>query len=248
MKQWEFDERWKQGMKDLAEEAEGECGDWQNSEGLSDRARGELFARIGAEEAKEANVRPFRLRKRYIPVIAAVLVLACGMGAVGSRVWRSDSDDLERDTTVTTKVNNETKEAVLLEEEEIYQEIVDKLGIAALRMGYMPGDMTLDGATIKENVGWADIYYLYNENLIVLKMSKKSLESSGNVQWDGESRKLELTSSFFEYEIEAYCTDEEEHLYAANVLYGNGYYAIFGKFEDENEFLRILEEIYFKKV
>lgn len=248
MKQRKFEERWKQGMKALAEEAERECGDWESSEGLSGQARRELFARIVAEEAENEKVRSFRLRKRYLPAVAAVLALMCGMGAVGSRVWRSEHADLERECGVITKVNNETKEAVLLEEEELCQEIEEKLGIAALRLGYMPGDMALDGVSIRENVGWAALYYLYDGNTISVKMSKKSLESSANVQWDGIYRKLEMDTSFFGYEVEAYCVDEKEHNYGANILYGNGYYEISGEFEDENEFFRILKKIYFKKV
>ena len=114
---------------DLAEEMERECGDWENSEGMSKEAYDKLLARAGRME-KKSSVR--LMKKRYLAVMAAALVLLMGMGAVGSRAWISDSSDMGRETEVTTKVNNEDKKSILLEEEEIYQEIGEKLGIAPL--------------------------------------------------------------------------------------------------------------------
>lgn len=249
MKQWEFDERWKQGMKDLAEEEERACGDWENEEGLSEHTKEQLFSRIRAEERKSGNAGMIRIRKRYLAVLAAAFALVFGMGVVGSREWRSESNDLERESGVITKVDNERKEDVLLEEEELYREIEEKLGIAAIRMRYMPDGMVLDGTNIRENLGWAVLYYLYDENVISVKMSKQSIEVSADVQWDGEYRKLDVAApTYYVCRIDAYCMDEREHYYGANILYGNGYYVISGKFGDENEFLRILEKIYFKNL
>lgn len=238
---------------DLAAEMEEKCGDWENSKGLSDEARARLLAKIDAMEAESADrtkekTKVFRLKKRYIVVLAAALTLLMGMGVVGDRAWIADSNDLERESEVTTKVNNEEKESILKEEEEIYQEIADTLGIAPMRLGYKPEGMALDSYTIMENTGWANLYYLYNDSLIAVKMAKNNIEISSNIQWDGESREIENVQNKYGYEMEAYCVDEKNQNYGANITYGNGYYNILGSFSSEESFLDILNGIYFKSM
>ena len=238
---------------DLAAEMEEKCGDWENSKGLSDEARARLLAKIDAMEAESADrtkekVKVFRLKKRYIVVLAAALTLLMGMGVVGDRAWIADSSDLERESEVTTKVDNEDKSDILYEEDAIYQEIADKLGIAPMWLGYKPEGMVLDSYTIMENTGWANLYYLYNDSLIAVKMAKNNIEISSNIQWDGESREIENVQNKYGYEIEAYCVDEKNQNYGANITYGNGYYNILGSFSSEELFLDILNGIYFKSM
>lgn len=243
---------------DIAETIEKECGDWENSEGMSEESLNVLMKkaeqRLAEKEAvkKGSGKKPektagFRLKKRYLVVLAAALVLAMGTGVVGDRAWIAESDDLERETEVTTKVNNDEKDSALLEEEAIYQEIAEKLGIASMRLGYMPEGMVLDSYMITEDTGWAGLYYLYDEKVISVQMFKKSIESSTNIQWDGDSYELKNISNAYGYEdnIEAYCIDEENSNYGASVTYGNGYYKISGSI-DEYVFLSILNGIYFK--
>lgn len=240
---------------DIADKMEEECGDWENSEGMSEEALQALMKKaeqkLAQKEAAKADqkVTKFRLKKRYVIVLAAALVLAMGTGVVGDRAWIAESDDMERETEVTTKVNNDEKDSNLREEEEIYQEIAEKLGIAPLWLGYIPEGMVLDSYMITEDTGWAGLYYLYKEKVIVIHMFKNSIESSTNVQWDGESYKLEGISNIHGHEddIEAYCIDEEYQNYGASISYGNGYYNITGSLEKE-EFLNILDGIYFKSM
>lgn len=246
----------KKEFYDLAAEMEEACGDWEHSEGLSKEAMTSLISKVetmAAEESKKKSEEPlkakgFRLKKRYVLILAAALALVLGIGVVGDRAWIADSNDLERSSELTTKVNNEEKDSILLEEEEICQEISDKLGIAPMWLGYVPDGMTLDSYTIIEDTGWAYLYYLYNDNLICLQMAKDNVEVSSNVQWDGQSRKLENVENMYGYEIEAYCIDEEHQNYGAKISYGNGYYDIFGSFLDEEEFLEILKGVYFKNM
>ena len=238
---------------DLAAEMEEKCGDWENSKGLSDEARAKLLAKVEAmdrESRKKTSEKPipFRRKKRYILVLAAALVLMMGMGVVGDRAWIADSSDLERESEVTTKVNNEEKDSILREEEEIYQEIAEKLGIAPMWLGYMPKGMVLDSYSIAENTGWVYLYYLYNDKVVSIQMEKKSKESSSNIQLDGEAQKIESVDNKYGYQIEAYCVDKENENYSASLTYGNGYYNIQGTFLSEEIFIEILNGIYFKSV
>lgn len=238
---------------DLAAEMEEKCGDWENSKGLSDEARASLMVKIDAldkESAKKAKekTKVFRLKKRYIVVLAAALVLLMGMGVVGDRAWIADSSDLERESEVTTKVNNEEKDSIVYEEDAIYQEIAEKLGIAPMWLGYKPEGMVLDSYTIMENTGWVSINYLYEDRLIYIQMAKDNIEVSSNVQWDGNARKMENIQNKYGYEIDAYCVDEENYSYSANMTYGNGFYNITGFFSTEELFLEILNGVYFKNM
>ena len=235
---------------DLAAELEEKCGDWENSKGLSEEALKRVLEKAEEMDRKgdfleDRKVRKFRLKKRYLVVLAAALTLLMGIGVVGDRAWIADSSDLERETEVTTKIDTEEKQDQLLEEEAIYQEIGEKLGIAAIRLGYMPEGMVLDSYTIMEDTGWAYVFYLYHDNLVCVQMMKKSKESSNNVQWDGSAEQIEFNSDW--YDIEAYCIDEEQSNYGASIAYGNGYYCIAG-FLEKYEFVEILEKIYFKTV
>ena len=241
---------------DLAEEMEKECGDWENSEGMSKEAYDALMAKATQMIKAEATVKAKKpvakkriLKKRYVIALAAVLALVMGTGVVGDRAWISDSNDLERETEVTTKVDNEEKSDALLEEEAIYQEIAEKLGIAPIWLGYFPDGMELDSYVIFEETGWAMVNYLYDENVISVQMFKQSIESSSNLQWDGEAVKITDITNMHGYEgnIEAYCVDIENLNYGANISYGNGYYRISGNMEKEL-FLKILDGIYFKNL
>ena len=238
---------------DLAAEMEEKCGDWENSKGLSDEARAKLLAKVEAmdrESRKTTSAKPipFRRKKRYILILAAALVLMMGMGVVGDRAWIADSSDLERESEVTTKVNNEEKDSILLEEEAIYQEIAEKLGIAPLWLGHLPKGMVMDSYVIMEDTGWAYLNYLYEDNVISIQMAKRSKESSSNIQWDGESQKIEDVQNQYGHQIEAYCIDVRNRNYGASLSYGNGYYGIWGTFSSEEVFLEILNGIYFKNM
>lgn len=248
----------KKEFYDLAAEMEKACGDWENSEGLSGKAMESLISRVEAmaaeEEAKHSpkpvKMKHFRMKKRYILILAAGLTIALGMGVVGDRAWIVESNDLKRNSEVTTKVDNEDKKDIFREEEEVYQEISDKLGIVPMRLGYFPDGMVLDSYTIIEDTGWVYLNYLYDDKIISIQMIKKSEESSSSVQWDGggKERKLENVSNEYGYQIDAYCIDEENQNYRARISYGNAYYDIFGAFSEEQEFIKILERIYFKNM
>ena len=233
-------------FNDLAASMEKQCGDWKHGKGFSPQARAELLAKVDGLEGKQAKV--FRMKKRYAAAVAAALVLLLGTGAAGGRAWIAGSSDLQRVSEVTTKVNNEEKDSILLEEEAIHQEIAEKLGIVPLWLGELPEGMVLDSYTVMEETGWAVVNYVYQEKVISIQMFRENIESSSNVQWDGTAYQLEnvINDCGYEENIEAFCIDEEHQNYGANITYGNGYYNIFGSFSEKKEFLKILKGIYFK--
>ena len=119
----------------------------------------DLMRRIKAEEENKniskngrtcSAKKPFRIRKRTLLAVAAaaILVAAMGAGVTGAKLFvpkvENRSEDGDFNTTI---INGETKEDRDISEEEVYQEIEDKIGIQALRLSEKP-----DGHDIRESV------------------------------------------------------------------------------------------------
>lgn len=235
----------KRDFLDLAEEMEASCEGWEADEGLSEETLKRIHEAVEAIDREETMRKRRPLKKRNLVALAAVLILLMGMGTMGGRAWISQSNDLERDSEMTTKVNNEEKDSVLYEEDAVCQEISEKLGIAPMWLGYKPEGMELSDYSIIESTGVAVINYFNEDKLVSVQMMKSNRETSSNIQWDGEARELDEISNRYADTIVAYCINEEMGNYTADITYGNAYYSITGFFTEE-DFVRILEEIYFK--
>ena len=59
---------------------------------------------------------------------------------------------------------------------------------------------------------------------------------------------MENVENMLGHKIDVYCVDEENQKYGAKILYGNGYYEIFGCFPDKNELFLIFFNIFFKNL
>ena len=81
-----------------------------------------------------------------------------------------------------------------------------------------------------------------------IQMTKNYKEVSGSIQWDGEQERISGIENLHGHKIDAYCVDEENQNYVAQILYGNGYYEIYGHFSEKNEFFFILEQLFFKNL
>ena len=107
------------------------------------------------------TVRRPRIRLRAALAAALVAILALGVGMVGSgkKVYLPVVSQREDGDESTTKVNN--NEGNLnsgYDEEEICQEIEDKLGVLPIRLGYRPKDMILQEYYIQDD---QDVILIY---------------------------------------------------------------------------------------
>lgn len=191
-----------------------------------------------------------RVSWRAAVVLAAVLVLtfAFGMGITGQKVYTPEAVVEHRDGEVIIKINNEERIERGVEEEEVYQEIEERLGILALRLGYKPQGMELYKVEILEDYREARIQYLYQKQVVTLYISRDFSQSDIEIKVDGDGKVIDTVEIF----SIAKCIDIREmesvngkKAYLAKIENNEVSYFIEGVIEKE-EFITIISEIYNK--
>lgn len=189
-----------------------------------------------------------RIRLRAALAAALVAILALGVGMVGSdkKVYLPVVSQREDGDESTTKVNN--NEGNLnsgYDEEEICQEIEDKLGVLPVRFGYRSKDMVLQEYWIKDDQD-AILRYAYGTKRLHVYISKDYDESSINFKVDGvlkdtvHAEAMSIEVPVYEYE------DSRGNVYMQSSFeYLNTYYSIDAMMTQE-EFEKILENIIIK--
>lgn len=202
-----------------------------------------------SNHTKTAHRPRIRLRAALAAALVAILALGVGMVGSGKKVYLPVVSQREDGDESTTKVNNsDSAVASSYDEEEVCQEIEDQLGVLPVRFGYRPKDMILQEYWIKKDDKEAALQYVYNEKQIYVYISKDSIESSINFKIDGEEEKtiqiesMSMTTPVYQYQ------DSDGNMYfQTSFEYLNTYYSVSAMLE-ENEFIKILENIYIKNV
>ncbi len=189
-----------------------------------------------------------KIRWKILGVLAAILVLllAVEFGTVGKKVYTPEAVVEHRDGEVVIKVNNDVRIESEVEEEEIYQEINDRLGILSLRLGYKPQGMEVYKVDILEDLGEAVIHFEYKDQVFSMYMSRNYMETGSYAKPDGNGEVSEVVDNFIlNKNIEIIKTKNEEgkDMLLSEITYNNMSYIIYGNIELE-EFLKIMEEIY----
>ena len=201
----------------------------------------------GGAEAGGAKVFRFRRRTLIAAALAAVLLLAFSAGAVGERLFEPEVTGQIEDGEYNVRVESGDETYYLnLDETEAYEEIEERLGILALRLGYKPKGMELTSVYIDENMSEAQMEYCYKDEFLTIYENKQNKNAVFNVQVDGLSvDSIKLFQSGKEISIQKIDGDGESTVYYfAQLEYGNAYYDIISNFElDELE--EVLREIFF---
>ena len=166
----------------------------------------------------------------------------------GKKVYLPVVSQREDGDESTTKVNN--NEGTLnsgYDEEEICQEIEDKLGVLPVRFGYRPKEMTLENYRITEEKEVV-LKYICESGIIHVYISKDYNESSINFKMDG-ALKDTVHAEAMSMEIPVYqYEDSKGNVYMQSSFeYLNTYYSIDVMMTQE-EFEKILENIIIKNV
>lgn len=233
----------------MADEREKELMEMEELQGIEMPI--EKFADIKKEALRRRReLRRKRLRPRIAVASAAVLVLMLGVGAVGNRVYEPRIIEREQGSETTTKINNtEDATARIYSEEEVCQEIEEKLGVIAPRLVYKPKGMELNEYWINVDVGEAVIKYKeQNDDELQIYISKDFHESTVNFEMDGiEQDAVEVMVDGREVVIYEYVNTDGEKCYQSEFEILNTYYCITGMV-DLQEYRMMLENLTIKNV
>ena len=199
-----------------------------------------------SNHTKTARRPRIHLRAALAAALVAILALGVGMVGSGKKVYLPVVSQREDGDESTTKVNNsEEGIARSYSEEEVCQEIEDKLGVLPIRFGYQPKDMILQEYWIKKDQD-AILRYICGSNQMHIYISKDYNESSINFKMDGvlkgtvQIEAMSMEIPIYEYE------DSKGNIYMqVSFEYLNTYYSIDAMME-EKEFEKILENMMIK--
>ena len=201
-----------------------------------------------SNHTKTARCPRIRLRAALAAALVAILALGVGMVGSGKKVYLpvvSQREDGDESTTVVD--NNEGNVDRQYNEEEVCQEIEDKLGVLPIRFGYRPKGMMLEKYWITEEKEVV-LKYVCELGIIHVYISKDYDESSIHFKMDGNLKNT-VHAEAMSMEIPVYqYEDSKENVYMQSSFeYLNTYYSI-DVMMDQEEFEKILENIIIKNV
>ena len=215
----------------------------------------DLMSRIEAEKKNAAGnssaIRPYHIRRRTLVAVAlaAVLLAALGLGASGERLFAPTVESEIADGEYNVRViNGEDVQYFDWTEEEAYEEIEERLGILALRLGYKPKGMEIEKVYIDENMGEAQMEFYYNESVLKIYENKQNRGAAFDTQFDG---KVVDSINIFQYDkkldILELDGDEGDSFFAIELERGNTCYYVASNL-DINEFKSIVLGIFFENI
>lgn len=190
-------------------------------------------------------------RSRWIAALAAVLVLALGLGmtSAGSKSYLKELLDVlmgEESARMIDVEDMDKKDTEDIDEMLVYREIGEKLGQAPVRMRYKPEEMGLEHYDIEEGLQLARLIFSYKGGTVRYSIYASQEDSS----WAEKEEDIivkEYTKEINGVEIEMdeiSKPNQEERTKTARFEYKGMHYEIKGKIED-SEFEKILENLYF---
>ena len=208
----------------------------------------EKFADIKKEALRRRReLRRKRLRPRIAVASAAVLVLMLGVGAVGNRVYEPEIREYDSADGTTTRIENADSEFREYSEEEVCQDIEEKLGVVALRLGYEPQGMQLFEYWIDVETGEAVVKYKETANdELQIYISKNSREATVHFEMDGIEREtVEVFAVGQNVLIYEYENPDGRKCFQSEFEMFDTYYCITGMIDLE-EYKQMLENLVIK--
>jgi hypothetical protein len=181
---------------------------------------------------------------------AAVLVFSAGLGLVGSgsRLYKPEVVESDEGNDAITKVNTDEVKESEYDEEEVCQEIEEKLGAVPVRFSYRPQSMYLTEYLLKKDEKEAVLNYMINDKCFYVYISKDSGKSGINSRVDGEEcASLLVESCGINVKVLEFQDSQEQTYYSVAFEYLNTYYSFIGVIGKE-EFIEILENIWIKNI
>ncbi|MCI8416769.1 MAG: DUF4367 domain-containing protein [Lachnospiraceae bacterium] len=198
----------------------------------------------------KASSRKIAWRTMVSMVAILVLVVVLDTGTIGQKIYRPESVVEHKDGEIVIKVNNEEWIETEVEEDAIYQEIEERLGIRALRLGYKPAGMELYWVEILEETGEARVQYAYKGQILMIYICRDFFKSEINIKSNDKRESIDTTEIFAlskEVDVFGIANGVIEDTYFVELEVNSTYFFIEGTLENK-EFLTIIENIYLKSV
>lgn len=231
----------------MADEREKELMEMEELQGIEMPI--EKFADIKKEALRRRReLRRKRLRPRIAVASAAVLVLMLGVGAVGNRVYEPEIREYDSAGGTTTRIENSDSEFREYSEEEVCQEIEEKLGVMAPRLIYKPQEMELFEYWIDSAAGEAIVKYGKDGNELKIYISRNYDDTTINFEMDDikvEIQKIMVGITGAEITVYECTSPENEKYYQGEFELLNTYYSIIGMINLE-DYIKIIENISIK--
>lgn len=211
------------------------------------------------EKATEKNIinrRPAKIRwfqKKATKVacvclVAAIAMFGLSMTSEANRLRLLQTANAVLGTGDLLNANNGDDRAMSAgNEDEVRQEIVERLHVEVPEFLYVPESMEYQTYLIFDDVGYAKIQYSYNKGFLYLEISNSLSDmSQGNMRQneenDGVEQEIETLSGNIEFVIKN--TEEGKDQYTASWQYNNVSY-VFGGEISQQELVEILKNISF---
>lgn len=178
-------------------------------------------------------------------IVASLLAVGCGSEASRAYVQRMWSLVVDGQLTIGIDSRENNDRSLTVEEEKIYNNIKESLGIAPLIWTYSPDSMILKNYKINEANQSCIIFYEINGDPMTVQMFKSNQVDSRVTKFDGQVIKTEIIkASDLEVQIWKLRNWEKGNAYVTQFEFDNSYYIISGEIDDKI-FTKIIQSIKF---
>lgn len=208
-----------------------------------------------AEEAEKNRKRSkkWKARTKRMAAVAAVLVCVFGVSvrseagrAYFMKMWNFVSGN-ELSIKINKTGTGDVIRSLSEDEERMNQEIEEKLGVAPIRMLYIPENMVFQNYSINlEIYNCIEIYEIDGLNFNIQIFNKRNKNSLGQ-KFDGElAYTIEIGTKQMQVPVYKIKDDKGKDMFIAQFEYDEGYYIISSSISKE-KFTKILQNIEIKK-
>lgn len=205
-----------------------------------------LMSEIHKKEKSRSRKSALFKKALTTAAMAAIFISMAGVGASGAKLYVMKVEEQQKKESFNVSTDIKDSFYVELTEQEAYEEIEEKMGILALRLGNKPKGMELEKVYISEEMGEAVMEFHYNDHILSVYENKQNRDASFNAQLDGkEIGTLEIFHLGQIIKIWEIDKEDGAIFYYTQLEFGNAYYDLSSDMSLE-DFKDILYGVIFK--
>lgn len=190
-----------------------------------------------------------RIKKIMRPLVAVAIIGSVmwifAMGAAGQKFYGYRSR-IRSDIGNNVVWNNDSALVKVTAEEEAYEAIYEQLGIAVIQLSYKADGMQFEKVIIEN--GHSNMQFLYGDAIINFSQVNSNVAKSDNIISD-PNESQEIPNEWLQKDINTnhHIIDSNSVEYNAILEIDGEIYHLYGVFDDENEFIKIVQGLSFYK-